>query len=108
MPYLERDQDGKIVGLTAVATPSAQEYRDASDPEVDAFLHQMDADKVRQLLNSSDAEMVRVIEDLVNLLIQKDVICFTDLPIAVQHKLIDRDQARKQIHLLIDDSDHVI
>jgi len=108
MPYIVRDNTGKIVGLSATQSQPGQEYREASDGEVDTFLQQMSADHVKELLSTSDAEMVRVIEDLVSLLIQKSVICFTDLPLAVQHKLVDRDKARKQMNEILDESDHLI
>ena len=48
-------------------------------------------------LASSDAELARVTEDLIGLLIQKGTILFTDLPDVVQRKLLDREQLRNQL-----------
>lgn len=45
-------------------------------------------------LSESDADLARVTEDLVNLLVQKGVILFTDLPPAAQAKLLARQQTR--------------
>ncbi|MFI9652695.1 tryptophan synthase subunit beta like protein [Guyparkeria sp. GHLCS8-2] len=50
---------------------------------------------VAEALQRSDAELVRVVEDLTNLLIEKGVIRFTELPAAAQRKLLDRRQLRR-------------
>jgi hypothetical protein len=39
--------------------------------------------------------VVRVLDDLVNLLIDKNLIRFTDLPVAAQRKLIERRGLRE-------------
>jgi hypothetical protein len=45
-------------------------------------------------LSETDADLARVTEDLINLLVQKGVILFTDLPPAAQAKLLARQQTR--------------
>ena len=59
-------------------------------------------------LAESDQGMVRVVEDLVDLLINKDLIRFTDLPDAAQKKLLERRKLRRSVdalNLLDDDSE---
>lgn len=61
-----------------------------------------------QSLASSDAGLARVTEDLIDILINRGVIQFTDFPPAAQAKLLERRQTRatlsKRLQLL-DDND---
>ena len=50
-----------------------------------------------QSLSQSDADMARVMEDLIDVLIQRGVIQFTDLPAPAQAKLLNRRKTRSQI-----------
>jgi hypothetical protein len=45
----------------------------------------------------SDAELARVTEDLITVLVRKGAILFTDLPEAVQTKLLDREALRSKL-----------
>jgi hypothetical protein len=60
-------------------------------------------------LSQSDAAIARVLEDLIDVLINKGVIQFTDLPEAAQNKLMTRRQTRAKLnnslHLLPEDGD---
>lgn len=52
--------------------------------------------------------MIRVIDDLIQVLIEKRVFCITDLPPAAQDKLKNRNQAREALgglsHLIDEES----
>ncbi|MFT6029898.1 MAG: hypothetical protein ACI8O8_001639 [Oleiphilaceae bacterium] len=48
-------------------------------------------------LAQSDAELARVTEDLITVLVKKGAILFTDLPDAVQTKLLDREALRSKL-----------
>lgn len=68
----------------------------------------MDKQKaLREGLQRSDLEMIRVLEDLISVLIAKGVLRITDLPEAAQNKLSNRSQMRHQLgsleNLLNDD-----
>jgi hypothetical protein len=97
MPYVIRDTEGGIVGLSEQEREDANEQLPLSHPEVQAFL-----DNARERLSSSDAETIRVIEDLVDVLIQKKLIMLTDLPPAAQQKLSERQNMRSDLHVLGD------
>ena len=60
-------------------------------------------------LSQSDTAIARVLEDLIDVLIQRGVIQFTDLPPAAQEKLLARRETRAHIanrlHLLPGDGD---
>jgi hypothetical protein len=49
------------------------------------------------LLSQSDTAIARVLEDLVDVLITRGVIQFTDLPEAAQAKLLTRRQTRARL-----------
>ena len=55
------------------------------------------AGQAEELLSQSDTAIVRVLEDLINELINRGVIKFTDLPVAAQDKLLSRQQTRSQL-----------
>lgn len=60
----------------------------------------------QRTLQQSDAEVVRVLDDLIELLIDKGVIQFTELPIEAQQKLLNRSQLRqsqRDLNLLEDE-----
>ena len=95
MPYVIRDEDGRISGLSEERREEAAEKLDLSHPEVRAFL-----EAAKSQLSSSDTETIRVIEDLVDLLIQKKLILLTDLPIAAQKKLTERQRMRSELNVL--------
>ena len=57
---------------------------------------------MRNQLATSDAEMARIAEDLIDVLIAKNVINFTDLPQQAQHKLLNRQSLRERLSALTD------
>lgn len=56
--------------------------------------------------------MVRVLEDLIEVLMSKGIISITDLPLAAQNKLLNRAKARRTLGglegLIDDDADRLI
>ena len=68
---------------------------DLANPEVQRYL-----EVVMKQPSSSDTETIRVIEDLVDLLIEKKLILLTDLPAAAQKKLSERRQIRGDLGVL--------
>ncbi len=55
------------------------------------------AEDPRTALAESDLALVRGLEDLIYVLINKDVIAFTDLPEAVQQQLLYRERLRARV-----------
>jgi len=98
MPYVSRDREGNIESLYAEASAIASEYVSAHHPAVLAFIEGCSGDQaVKLTLQDSDADIARITEDLVHLLVQKNVILFTDLPDVVQTKLMARGKLRSQL-----------
>ena len=54
----------------------------------------------REKLVESDQALIRVVEDLIDTLIGKGVLHFTDLPEAAQSKLLDRRNLRRSVNAL--------
>ena len=98
MPYVQRNQDGKIVAIWNESQTDATEFLDRNHPEIELFLaapSQNADDNTFTIVN--DLQMVRVIEDLVDILIAKHIIKLTDLPVAVQNKLLAQRHKRERL-----------
>ena len=98
MPYIERSDDGKIIGLRTIAGPNSTEEKSINDQEVLDFLRDnMDNNFLKNLLVHSDAGLIRLLEDLIALLTKKNIILFTELPEKAQAKIIEREKIREKI-----------
>jgi hypothetical protein len=91
MPYVRRDAQGALLSLHRHAEGGASEWLDDGDPNVLAFLAQPGSSGFQQL----DADFIRVLEDLIDVLVQRRVINMTDLPAAAQDKLSARRDHRR-------------
>lgn len=93
MPYVRRSASGEVESLHRAATLDASEYLDGEDPDVQRFLiQQVEPDAFGHL----DADFVRVIEDLIDVLLGKGALRISDLPDAVQAKLVLRKEHRER------------
>ncbi len=98
MVYVQRDDQGRLLrveyapfqGMTGVLSVESEELHNwlAVKEEVKARLDR---------LNHSDLELVRVLEDVVIVLVDRGVIQYTDLPEAARIKLDERAVARADI-----------
>ena len=95
--YVRRDENGRIDAVSRYAEPAFTEHLPTDHPELLAFLSNGGA---RGRLASTDLELVRVLEDLIDLLIDRDVIRFTDLPLPAQQKLMERRSMRQSLGAL--------
>ena len=106
--YIKRNAAGELIAISKEASAGFTETLDDDAPELLAFLQQ--AKTAQQLaLEQTDQTMARVLEDVVNLLVEQGVIRFTDLPDAAQHKLLNRRELRgkRQGIELLDDGDNL-
>lgn len=96
--YVARDDNGDITKVLAEPFGDAQEEIFKEDPELIAFVTEGGADSaLRAYLASSDAEMLRVMEDLINVLIDRNIVLLTDFPAAAQRKLMQRNAVRSKL-----------
>jgi hypothetical protein len=100
MPHVQRNANGKIVALTAEACQTS-EFLPAEHPEVLHFLAQTQTsgagDTASLTLLMEDLKLIRAIEDIIDLMISKNVIIFSDLPPAVQQKVLKKRGYREKL-----------
>jgi len=94
MFYVQRDAQGQLVRIEAAAYAEATGTLPADDHEVQAWFANEAVEHSLNQLRHSDIEMIRVLDDLIQVLAVKGILRITDLPPAAQAKLMDRTQAR--------------
>jgi len=91
MFYVLRDAAGQICSLHRDPVVGAQTLPE-EHPDVRRFIG---LDGEGQQFASLDASFLRVLEDLIDALIRRNVLCITDLPMEAQLKLFDRKHFRE-------------
>lgn len=104
--YVKRDHSGHIQTISRESSDEISEFLADDSEELQLFFSRP-ADSRRKTLAETDLEMARVLEDLVGLLIERNLIRFTDLPAAAQTKLLSRRELRRETQGmdLLDDAD---
>ena len=97
MPYVKRDETGRIIAVN-LETGEGKEEILSNSPELLEFMRQVGLEQ--GTLQESDMRLVRVLEDLIDLLIDRDLIRFTDLPLPAQEKLMERRSLRQTLGAL--------
>ena len=99
--WCRRNAQGHVIAVSRqnMSTPEAKaaNWEDAAPytSEVDAFLREVSVQS--NALSQTDSDLARVLEDLIDALITRGVIHFTDLPDAAQGKLMERRQTRANL-----------
>ncbi len=97
MPFVKRDAEGNISAVFNKPIKEGAEEIRPNDPELVDFLHKNHPESAaRRDFVESDLALARVLEDLIDLLIDKGAFRFTDLPEAAQTKLLARRGLRKE------------
>ena len=94
MPFVMRNEQGSIVAVSEVSGPGFDEELPSENLELAGFLDGVGGGSAS--LGATDQDFVRVLEDVVELLIDKGVILFTDLPDSAQEKIMLRQQLRSK------------
>lgn len=99
MPYVQRSPTGEIIALFKEPLDSDSEFLTATDPEIISFTESEESTGEASLhaLEESDRDLARVTEDLISLLVTKNMILFTELPPIVQKKLLAREKLRSTL-----------
>lgn len=107
--YIKRDLTGKISSIS-VEQQEGYTKINTKDHDLQAFLNRYsEAAGSQSLLLKTDIELARVLEDMIDLLTQKGVFQFTELPEAAQKKLLHRQKIRRSknnLNILGDDEDN--
>ncbi len=94
MLYIQRDAQNRIVRVEETPFDEMTAELESTDAEIVAWHNQRSS---LLKLQQSDLEMIRVLEDLIDVLMTKGVLRITDLPPAAQQKLSSRHQARENL-----------
>ena len=94
MPYVHRTALGEIDSLHRQPQPGASEFLDNNHPDVQRFVG---LSSTPENFSQLDAEFVRVIEDVIDTLIMKNILTITDLPTHAQAKLFARKSFRDRM-----------
>jgi hypothetical protein len=110
MVYVQRDAEGRLLRVEHQPFTDMTESLSVEDEELHAWL-EMREDMHERLskLKNSDLELVRVLEDLVDVLVNRGVVRYTDLPDAAREKLHERAQVRAKLgglSSLLGDEEH--
>lgn len=103
MVYVQRDEAGRLLRVESAPFEGMNGRLAVESDELERWLRTQE--EVRRRLDdlqSSDREMIRVLEDVVGLLVERDIIRFTDLPEKARAKLDERAVARAEIEALCD------
>jgi signal recognition particle GTPase len=95
MPYVIKNSSGKIVGAFEDEQKITSEWVEEEDKELQSYKQELKSQvQAKNEMQISDLDLIRVLEDLTELLIKKQVIAFTELPIFAQQKLGTRQKMR--------------
>ena len=95
MPFVKRNDKGTIIAVSQVEEAGFAEEVPTGDVLLTEFLGEVTDGK--SSLDSTDQDFIRVLEDVVELLINKGIILFTDLPESAQHKMMQRQRMRSEL-----------
>jgi hypothetical protein len=94
MVFIKRDAKNKICALLDKAHAENAEELEPDDPEILLFLSDCITNNKSDFLKS-DLAFIRVLEDLIQILMEKNIISITDFPEPAIEKLVDRNKIRK-------------
>ena len=103
MVYVERDASGRILRVETTPFETMSDTLAWQSEELERWITAQE--EVRRRLHdlkSTDHEIIRVLEDVVSLLVERDIIRYTDLPEMARIKLDERALARAEIEALRD------
>ena len=111
MPYVIRDSSGKIAQVIEESVSGVIESLPEDSAELQEYYEGREPgpNTLRMQLVQSDQGMARLVEDLIDVLIAKHVIQFTDLPPAAGAKYLQRQRKREKLsaidELIAEDKD---
>lgn len=96
MLYVLMGDDNQVHAVSDKPLSSDWQLVDMDDESLKLFL-QKNPEISAGIMESSDADFIRVLEDVIDLLIDKQLIQFTEFPDAVQTKLLNRRRYRESL-----------
>ena len=96
MPYVRRNAQGEVVSLHRHAEAGNSEFLADDHAEVRGFVGVASPPVQSEGFARLDADFVRVLEDVIDTLVAKNLINITDLPPEAQAKLFSRKSFRER------------
>ena len=93
MPFVKRGADGDIIAVALSSRGDCTEEIAADDPALNTFLVNLQPEVVNRL-RDSDQGFIRVLEDVVDLLVEQQIIQLGDLPQDARDKIAQRKHLR--------------
>lgn len=100
MPFVKRNKHGVVIAVSQEKGRGYAEELARDDPAIAAFFAGLASEE--SPLEASDQNLIRVLEDVVDLLIAKGLILFTELPVDAQQKIMRRQQMRSAMGSTLD------
>ena len=98
MAYIFKNTQGVVVAASA-AESFGEDWTFVEDNSKE-YLEFLESSLAKNApFRESDIELARVLEDLISMLIERNLIRFTDFPQAAQKRLNDRQSMRKNTQL---------
>ncbi|MGM0782865.1 MAG: tryptophan synthase subunit beta like protein [Pseudomonadota bacterium] len=95
--YVKRNETGQIVQAAHEPSAECREFVPPCAPDLQAFMAE-DEEFEGVDLSKTDLGFIRVLEDLLDVLMDKGVISFTDLPEPAQQKVMERQSLRQRLN----------
>jgi len=92
MIYVKRGATGRVIAVSQEPMDGFEQADEGAASEINEVL----ASATDNLFQNSDLEFIRVLDDVIDLLISKNLIMFTELPEVVQEKYTQRTQMRER------------
>ena len=101
MPYVQRDSSGRVSAIFQKPQKNAGELLPDDHPDLKSFfggiLPQIHQENGTLHLTQTDIGLIRVIEDLIDVLIDKNILMLTDLPVEAREKIMFRKSTRERL-----------
>jgi hypothetical protein len=108
MLYIERNEQGEIIAVKRDGNEPSKESAASGSDILEFLALNASKDSMLELLATMDSGIIRIVEDLIDVLIKKNVIMFSELPHEAQEKIFYRKQIRQRIKnqtIIVDDED---
>lgn len=103
MVYVWRDEYGRLMRVENEPFEGMNGTIETHSSEMAGWLHHCrDMQSQRERLRESDRDVLRIMEDVISLLIERGVIDYTELPQAARDKLDIRALIRADLEGLVD------
>jgi hypothetical protein len=105
MPYVTRNAAGEVITLHSECPRAGAEFLPPEHVDVLRFIY---GDKEKGEMAALDLGFIRVIEDVIDALLERNILRFTDLTPAVQDKLNRRRRTRAGFTSMLETEDDLI